>query len=77
MSVQKDRPAWTDDRLDDLSQTMRDGLARLDAQDHDLGRKLDALNGRFDALQRTLILGMIGVLGTIVAGFAAAIFALA
>lgn len=42
------RQSWTDERLDDLSQRMDTGFARVDAE-------LRELNGRFDALQRTLI----------------------
>ena len=42
------REAWTDERLDDLSQKMDQGFSRLDAE-------MRALNGRFDSLQRTLI----------------------
>lgn len=41
------RESWTDERLDDLSQKMDQGFARLDAD-------MRALNGRFDSLQRTL-----------------------
>jgi hypothetical protein len=42
------RESWTDERLDDLSQRMDLGFARVDAE-------LRALNGRFDSLQRVLI----------------------
>ena len=42
------RESWTDERLDDLSQKMDKGFARLDAD-------MRALNGRFDSLQRTLL----------------------
>jgi hypothetical protein len=41
------RESWTDERLDDLSQKVDQGFARLDAD-------MRALNGRFDSLQRTL-----------------------
>lgn len=42
------RDSWTDERLDDLSQKVDQGFARLDAD-------MRALNGRFDSLQRTLL----------------------
>ena len=42
------RQSWTDERLDDLSQRMDQGFARVDCE-------LRALNGRFDALQKVLI----------------------
>jgi hypothetical protein len=41
------RESWTDERLDDLSQKVDQGFARLDAD-------MRALNSRFDSLQRTL-----------------------
>jgi hypothetical protein len=46
--VETVRQSWTDERLDDLSQRMDQGFARVDAE-------LRALNGRFDSLQRVLI----------------------
>jgi hypothetical protein len=42
------RKAWTDERLDDLGGRMDRGFDRVDAD-------LRALNGRFDALQRTMV----------------------
>jgi hypothetical protein len=42
------REAWTDERLDDMSERMDRGFDRVDAE-------LRALNGRFDALQRTML----------------------
>jgi hypothetical protein len=50
------RSTWTDERLDDLSHRMDLGFARVDS-------RLDKLDARFDALQRTLI----GIGGMIVA----------
>ena len=58
------RRAWTDARLDDLSERMDRGFDRVDAD-------LRALNGRFDALQRTMlqlgggvIVALIGLIAT-------------
>jgi hypothetical protein len=58
------REAWTDGRLDDLSERVDRGFDRVDAG-------LCALNGRFDALQRTMvqvgggvIVALIGLIAT-------------
>jgi hypothetical protein len=58
------RKAWTDERLDDLSERVDRGFDRVDAD-------LRALNGRFDALQRTMvqvgggvIIALIGLIAT-------------
>jgi hypothetical protein len=58
------RQSWTDGRLDDLSHRMDDGFKRVDAE-------LRALNGRFDALNRTLlqigggvIIALVGLIAT-------------
>lgn len=60
------RQSWTDERLDDLSQRMDNGFARV-------GADLRALSSRFDALQRTMlqvgaamIVALIGVMATVV-----------
>lgn len=42
------REGWTDERLDDLSGRVDRGFDRVDAD-------LRALNGRFGALQRTML----------------------
>ena len=58
------REAWTDARLDDLSDRVDRGFERVDAE-------LRALNARFDGLQRTMlqvgagmIVALIGVMVT-------------
>jgi hypothetical protein len=58
------RNAWTDERLDDLSERMDRGFDRVDAD-------LRALGGRFDALQRTMlqvgggvIVALVGLIAT-------------
>lgn len=53
------RQSWTDERLDDLSQRMDSGFARVDAD-------LRALNSRFDGLQRTMIQVGGGVIAALV-----------
>jgi hypothetical protein len=44
------REKWTDDRLDDLNTKVDQGFARMDA-------RFEHLEGRFDALNRTLVGG--------------------
>jgi hypothetical protein len=58
------RKAWTGERLDDLSERVGRGFDRVDAD-------LQALNGRFDALQRTMlqigggvIVALVGLIAT-------------
>ncbi len=46
--MEQTRPAWTDHRLDDLSQRMDRGFDRIDAD-------LRGLNDRFDSLHRLII----------------------
>jgi len=92
MAVKPERPLWTDERLDDLSQAIRDGFSRSDTAHlavrediremrsefrSDLGQfKAETHEGfasvdrRIDALQRTLIIGMAGLIASIVAAAA-------
>jgi hypothetical protein len=64
--MQAVRDAWTDERLDDMSQRMDRGFDRVDAD-------LRSLSGRIDGLQRTmlqvgvgLIMALVGVMTTVV-----------
>ena len=72
------REAWTDARLDDLSQRMDRGFDRVDADLRGLSSRMDArfdsLEGRFDAFQRTMlqigagtIAALIGVIAALIA----------
>ena len=60
------REKWTDDRLDDLNKKVDEGFARLDADIKDLRREMNAsfnsVDARFDALNRNLFMGMVGVI---------------
>jgi hypothetical protein len=56
------RQSWTDERLDDLNRRVDEGFKRVDAE-------LRALNGRFDALNRTLLQIGGGLIATLIAGF--------
>jgi len=79
MAAHFQRPTWTDERLDDLSQPVRDGFARNEADHRSMRQELregfDRIDQRFvqqaariDSLQLTLIIGMIGLIGAVIAG---------
>jgi hypothetical protein len=53
---------WNDGRLDDLSKRVDDGFARMDRQFELVHEDIRALQGRFDALQRTVVSGMLAAL---------------
>ena len=76
------RTAWTEERLDDLATSVREGFARVDGDLRDLRREFrdesraarSDLGGRIDRLQGTmhwfggaLILGQFGLIATIIA----------
>lgn len=49
------RRKWTDERLDDLNGKVGDGFRRVDA--------------RLDSMQQTMVHGIVGIMGAMVAGF--------
>ncbi len=69
MATETGRTKWSDERLDDLNQTMREGFDRTDRAIAGLRTEMRLgfarVDDRFDALQRTLILGLIGLIGTL------------
>ena len=81
MPVSRERSAWSDERLDDLAGYMRGGFASVDqrfAQIDDrfaqidqrfaqIDDRFDRLEDRIAALQRTLLVGMFGLAGTLLA----------
>ena len=84
------REAWTDDRLDDLREDMnreftsvreemRRGFDRVDADVRQLksevNERFTAVDARFDALQRTLVIGFAALGGGLLASIAATILA--
>ncbi|MCO5314934.1 MAG: hypothetical protein M9938_02045 [Solirubrobacterales bacterium] len=87
------RSVWSDERLDDLATSMRDGFTRIDARldhfenrvDHRLSQvddRFSQMDGRFDHLgtrmdshQRTLVIGLFGLTGPLVAAIVAALTA--
>jgi len=73
---------WTDERLDDLAERVDKGFTEVRGEVRDLraemNRRFDSLTGetnsRFDAMQRTMIIGfasiVASVVGAVVAGLA-------
>ena len=65
------REAWTDERLDDLSNRVDRGFDRTDRDIRDLRAEMDArfvaVDARFDAMQRTMILGFLTVIASVAA----------
>jgi argininosuccinate lyase len=54
-----ERAAWTDERLDDLAESMRSGFARVDQDVRDLRVEMRdgfaEIRGEIDALRQTMI----------------------
>ncbi|MGA7396935.1 MAG: hypothetical protein WBW62_05745 [Solirubrobacterales bacterium] len=71
MAIQSPRTTWTDERLDDLSQTVRSGFTQSSEEHREMRQELRdgfaRVDGRIDDLQRTLVAGMLGLAGTVVA----------
>ena len=73
------REAWTDERLDDLKDEMRRGFERIDADLRQLRSEMNgrftSVDARFDALQRTMVIGFATLGGGLLASVAATILA--
>lgn len=76
MAVTTPREKWTDERLDDLNKKvddgfadtrveMREGFARVDGEIRELRKdmktRFNAIDARFDALNRNLLWGLVTV----------------
>ncbi|MEX2106733.1 MAG: hypothetical protein WD810_07520 [Solirubrobacterales bacterium] len=65
------REAWTDERLDDLSQRMDRGFDRLDTDIREvrteMNTRFDVMDARMDGMQRTIIVGFVSVLASVIA----------
>jgi hypothetical protein len=77
MTVMTPREKWTDERLDDLNAKvdkgfaetkaeMREGFARIDADIRELRSEINALNARFDALNRNLLVAAVMIVAAII-----------
>ena len=60
------RTRWADERLDDLKQSVDDGFREVKGS-------IDRVDGRVDALHRTMVVGFISLATTMLAGFGAII----
>jgi hypothetical protein len=80
MAVQPHRISWTDERLDDLNRTVRDGFARNDREHEAFRQEMREMrtefSARMDSLQRTLVIGMFSLYGGIVATIIGALITL-
>jgi len=72
------RETWTDERLDDLNARVEKGFDEVKLEIRDLRKemnegfarvdsKFDALDNRFDSMQRTMIICFAGIAGSIAA----------
>jgi hypothetical protein len=65
------REAWTDERLDDLAEHMGKGFERVDGDLRDLRAEMNsrfsAVDARFDSMQRTMVLGFVSVIASVIA----------
>jgi len=65
------RESWTDDRLDNLREDMNRGFDRVDGDLREVRSELGALrsetNARFDSMQRTMVIGCVTIVGSVVA----------
>lgn len=73
------REAWTDERLDDLRDEMRRGFERVDADMRQLrseiNQRFTSVDARFDAMQRTMVIGFATIGGGVLASLAATVLA--
>ena len=61
LPVERGRQNWNDARLDDLNERVKAGFKHVD-------ERFNTLEGRFDALQRTMLLVMASLLASFIAG---------
>ncbi|HST69964.1 MAG TPA: hypothetical protein VLI94_09940 [Solirubrobacterales bacterium] len=73
------REVWTDERLDDLNTKVEKGFDEVKGEVQELRREMNSrfsvMDGRFDKLQQTLILGLAGMTTSIVASVIGGVFA--
>ena len=62
MAIQPQQTSWTDRRLDDLNQSIRDGFARNDREHQEFRQEMQRcepeLNDQFHTLHRVMIAGL-------------------
>jgi hypothetical protein len=81
-----ERARWTDERLDDLAMGIDKRFDRVDADIRELrddmnkgfqriDERFESMDAKFDSLQRNMLLGFIGLFGSIVGSVIAAVLA--
>ncbi len=67
------REAWTDERLDDLKENVDQRFDQVDQRFDQVDERFaqvdarfDAMNARFGSMQRTMIIGFVSLVGTVV-----------
>jgi hypothetical protein len=60
------RGAWTDERLDDLTERMEKDFRRVDGRFDKIDARFERMDARFDSLQQTIIAVGGGLIGTLV-----------
>jgi hypothetical protein len=72
MEAQVPMNSWNDDRLDELSQNMKDGFARVDRRTEEGFARVDGelhrVNDRLDKVMYTLTATGLGLVGTVLVG---------
>ena len=72
-----EREKWTDERLDDLAGRVDRGFAEVKGEVRDLraemNERFNSVDLRFDAMQRTMILGFASIVASVVGGVVAAL----
>jgi hypothetical protein len=73
------REAWTDERLDDLNGRVERGFDDVKGDMRDLRSEMNArfaaVDARFDAMQRTMIIGFVTLIASVVASVIGAVLA--
>jgi len=71
------REAWTDERLDDLNSRVDKGFNEVKGEIRDLRTEMNlrftAVDARFDAMQRTMIIGFASIVASVIGGVIAAV----
>jgi len=69
------REAWTDGRMDDLAKRMDKGFDEVKGEVRDLRSEMNArfaaVDARFDAMQRTMIIGFASIVASVIGGIIA------
>jgi hypothetical protein len=73
------RETWTDERLDDLNARVGKGFDEVKGEVRELRTEMNArfaaVDARFDAMQRTMIIGFVTLIGSVVTSVIGAVLA--